>query len=65
MPAPTNPHITQAELDYRRERIAADFPRSSGRFHLKWPVGLLSPKRRRTRYLPAARPSPHHAATSS
>jgi hypothetical protein len=64
MPASTNPHITQAELDYRRERIVADFPRTSGLFHLKWPVGLLSPQRRRPRYRPAARPSPHHATSS-
>jgi hypothetical protein len=55
--------FSDAELDYRRERITADYRRAQRPFHLKWPVGLLSPNRRRPRHTPAARPAPHHATS--
>jgi hypothetical protein len=55
--------FSEAELSYRRERIAADYRRTRAPFHLKWPVGLLSPNRRRPRPTSGPRPSPHHATS--
>jgi len=50
-----------ADVNYRHERLAAEFARSPRTMHLKWPVGLLSPKRRTKAGHPSGlRPAPHH-----
>lgn len=59
----TSQLFAMADLDYRRDRIAAEFPRSTRPFHLRWPVGLISPNRRRPRHTPATRPAPHHVTS--
>jgi hypothetical protein len=51
-----------ADVDYRYERIAHDFPRSPRPFHLKWPVGLLNAGKHRRRPT-TPRPAPHHLTT--
>jgi hypothetical protein len=55
--------LATAELDYRRERLAAQYGRGRRQFHLKWPIGLVNPNRRRPRPLPTNRPAPHHASS--
>ena len=53
--------LALAEVNYRHERLAAEFARSPRTMHLKWPVGLLSPKRRTKAGHPSGlRPAPHH-----
>jgi hypothetical protein len=61
----THQLMAQADLDYRRERIARQFRPSPRPFHLRWPVGLLSPNRRRPQPTPTPRPSPHHLTMTS
>jgi hypothetical protein len=57
----TNQLMALAEVNYRHERFAAEFARSPRTLHLKWPVGLLSPKRRsKPRHPSGLRPAPHH-----
>jgi hypothetical protein len=56
--------FSEAELAYRRERITADYQNAQRLFHLKWPVGLLSPNRRRPHHPSGPRPSPHHAMSN-
>jgi hypothetical protein len=55
--------FADAERDYRRAQIAAQFRRSPRTVHLRWPVGLISPSRRRRRHIPAGRPAPHHVTS--
>jgi hypothetical protein len=65
MLAQTPQLLAMADLDYRRERLAAQFKPSARPFHLRWPVGLLSPNRRRPRQTPVPKPSPHHVTSAS
>jgi hypothetical protein len=54
--------FAKAEQEYRREQIAAQFRRPQRPFHLRWPVGLTSPTRRRPRHTRAGRPAPQHVS---
>jgi hypothetical protein len=54
--------LAEAQRDYRREQIAAQFRRSQ-RPLLRWPVGLMSPIRRRPRGTRAGRPAPQHVTS--
>jgi hypothetical protein len=65
MLAQTHLLLAKADVDYRRERIAAQFRPSPRPFHLKWPVGLLSHGRRRPRPTSVPKPSPHHITMAS
>jgi hypothetical protein len=50
-----------ADVNYRAERLAAEFARSPRKLHLKWPIGLISQKRRAKANHPSGlRPAPHH-----
>lgn len=51
--------FAKAEQEYRREQIAAQFRP----FHLRWPVGRMTPIWRRPRLAPAGR-RPPQAVTS-
>jgi hypothetical protein len=55
--------FADAERAYRREQITSQFRRSPRPFHLKWPVGLIGPNRRRPRHTPVNRPAPHHVTS--
>jgi hypothetical protein len=55
--------FAESERAYRQERVAAGYRHSRSPRHLKWPVGLLSPKRRQPRTPPRNLPAPHHATT--
>jgi hypothetical protein len=55
--------FAEAQRDYRREQITAQFRRSQRPFHPRWPVGLTSPIRRRPRHTQAGRPAPQHATS--
>jgi hypothetical protein len=50
--------FAKAEREYRREQIAGHFRRSPRPLHLRWPVGPMSPIRRRPRHAQAGRPAP-------
>jgi hypothetical protein len=57
--------FADAERDYRREQIAAQFRRSPRKVHFRLPLGLINPNRRRPRPTPAGRPAPHHVSSIS
>lgn len=59
----TIPIFANAELAYRHERILADMHRARRPLQLRWPIGLINPRRRQPRIPRRPMPSPHHATS--
>jgi hypothetical protein len=52
-----------AEVNYRRDRLMAVMHEARRPMKLRWPIGLISPRRRRPRFVSEPRPAPHHATS--